>query len=579
MTPSTPTPSSRTPRRTGDSGAAQQRPVILLAPLLVLLASAAIGCPDSAPLPADGPAAVAPQRVVYGNDDRTDYFAHPDAELRRLARQSTAAIVPVSRVRVEDDTATLLGSPLGRAQRLCSDQRFLDHISSAECSATLIDDDLVLTAGHCMTRERDCDAIRIVFNHRLEAPGRPAAIHTDDVFSCQAIAIQRLTLSGDNLDFAILQLDRPATPRFVPAPVQATPEAIALGEPVAMIGFPNGIPVKLDSGGRVTRNRPERLDFFEATVDAFGGNSGSGVYDGDYRLIGLLARGRLDYVERSGARCWEVSRLPASDTDAAEGISYASRAIVALCDAGWDSPRLCGPASCGDGVCGRDETATSCPEDCVFADVPPEGWTCEAERYGDDNTCDCNCGVWDPACTDLDRPVSGCDASEHCQPDATCGPPPAVPPGWTCPPEAWNAGDGICDCACGAPDPDCVLGATVLHCPDGFTCAPDGVCVGPAVVVPDTWTCEPDRYGDGATCDCNCGAPDPDCADPALPVVGCPEDVGCGADGTCLLPDGGEDPSVSDDGCGCHAAPPVLPTIGWLLVLFGLRLRGRAAGR
>ena len=30
-----------------------------------------------------------------------------------------------------------------------------------------------------------------------------------------------------------------------------------------------------------------------------------------------------------------------------------------------------------------------------------------------------------------------------------------VPEGWTCAPELFNAGDGVCDCACGVPDTDC----------------------------------------------------------------------------------------------------------------------------
>ena len=33
----------------------------------------------------------------------------------------------------------------------------------------------------------------------------------------------------------------------------------------------------------------------------------------------------------------------------------------------------------------------------------------------------------------------------------------AVPSTWTCAPAAYNAGDGICNCACGAPDPDCLI--------------------------------------------------------------------------------------------------------------------------
>ena len=43
----------------------------------------------------------------------------------------------------------------------------------------------------------------------------------------------------------------------------------------------------------------------------------------------------------------------------------------------------------------------------------------------------------------------------------------------------------------------------------------------------DGWTCDTARYLDGHTCDCDCGVPDPDCDDCALPVRGCPAASRC----------------------------------------------------
>ena len=63
---------------------------------------------------------------------------------------------------------------------------------------------------------------------------------------------------------------------------------------------------------------------------------------------------------------------------------------------------------------------------------PDEGWTCDAKLYRDGNTCDCNCGIFDPDCInyanecpsdnplcerELDPlPVVGCQADERCVP-------------------------------------------------------------------------------------------------------------------------------------------------------------------
>jgi hypothetical protein len=53
---------------------------------------------------------------------------------------------------------------------------------------------------------------------------------------------------------------------------------------------------------------------------------------------------------------------------------------------------------------------------------------------------------------------------------------PALPASWTCPSSWYNGTDG-CDCACGAPDPDCVKPDQWLYrCASGQTCSAGGVC-------------------------------------------------------------------------------------------------------
>jgi hypothetical protein len=99
--------------------------------------------------------------------------------------------------------------------------------------------------------------------------------------------------------------------------------------------------------------------------------------------------------------------------------------------------------------------------------------------------------------------------------------PPAGPSfWWACPLEAW--GDGQCDCGCGIRDIDCKQGG-VDECE---VCNGPGSCSGAACPGrikaednrhcdprPLTWHCSERSYGDEESCDCGCGAPDPDCAD------------------------------------------------------------------
>lgn len=98
---------------------------------------------------------------------------------------------------------------------------------------------------------------------------------------------------------------------------------------------------------------------------------------------------------------------------------------------------------------------------------PPPGWTCDPAYYdagidpwsGAHDGCDCGCGVWDPDCDDDPSIVAlycdGYPANGACDPQTN-----------TCQVNAWNCDDASyadgasCDCNCGLSDPDC----TELFC-------------------------------------------------------------------------------------------------------------------
>jgi hypothetical protein len=100
---------------------------------------------------------------------------------------------------------------------------------------------------------------------------------------------------------------------------------------------------------------------------------------------------------------------------------------------------------------------------------PPSAWVCDAAAYYDD-LCQAGCGLADPGCATQpnrycgwlgsctywgyywNRNASnyGCNYISSAD-SSTCSP--AVPPAWSCAPNLYN--DGICDCGCGAKDPDC----------------------------------------------------------------------------------------------------------------------------
>jgi V8-like Glu-specific endopeptidase len=280
--------------------------------------------------------------VIYGTDNRQDVYAHADATLRARAQQATVALMNPSDFNATNpNNVTFNGSTLGSAYNLCTTERFRDDPTAAFCSGTLIDDDLVLTAGHCITSATDCTNTRFVFNYYRPAAGTLQPVTTADIFSCASIvARQQGTVGTQNLDYAVIRLDRSAAPRFTPAPVRTGNTALTAGQNVAVIGSGSGIPFKIDSGGAVRDTRSATLDYFIATTDTFGGNSGSGVYEtSGYTVAGILVRGETDYVTNGSCRVVNVC------TEAGcrgEDVTYVFPAIRAACAATNNgSQRLC----------------------------------------------------------------------------------------------------------------------------------------------------------------------------------------------------------------------------------------------
>jgi V8-like Glu-specific endopeptidase len=281
------------------------------------------------------------QEVVYGIDHRQDVFAHSDLSLRRLAQQSSVALIsPIAINALDPNNITFVAPPLGFVRNLCPGQRFAGDPTASSCSGTLIDDDLVLTAGHCIDA-LTCPFFQIVFNYSHVSPSTLRLVTNADVFTCRSVVAHEFSnLNGQKHDYAIIRLDRPAAPRFTPAPVRHTRNAMAASQPLGMIGTPSGIPFKIESGGRVRNPRAATLDFFTANTDSFISNSGSGIYDlASYTLAGNLTRGQTDYVASGSCN---VVNTCAETGCGGEEVNYIGSALDELC-LNAPTSRLCTP--------------------------------------------------------------------------------------------------------------------------------------------------------------------------------------------------------------------------------------------
>ena len=305
--------------------------------LLIALAWAA-ACGSPADISTEGLEAP----VVYGIDHRTEVFAYPDAEMQRIARQSIVALVRTSRIaREEDGTYSLFGFTLKEERGLCDDEPFGNQPIAASCSGTLIDDDLVLTAGHCIDEFSTCESYNYVFDYYLNGANTLETIQDEDVYTCRRLFLDRDPGGGDQTpDFAVIQLDRPVEGARTPVSFR-TDSSPAQFEAITMIGFGSGLPAKIDDGASVADAREGRDDnFYVANLDAFGGHSGSATFDTDGLLAGILIGGRVpDYDTEPTEGCARANVF--DDSEAGEIVHKIEPIITTLCQAGWENEALC----------------------------------------------------------------------------------------------------------------------------------------------------------------------------------------------------------------------------------------------
>ncbi len=354
------------------------RAALFMIPLSALFTSA---CADEA-----ASAGVREQAVIYGQDDRRDLFelAGDDA-LRPLAR-SVAAVIPRSALQTAlDGQPVLVGKPLTETFSLCPEQRDASALGVAECTAFLIDDALLASAGHCFRNALDCENYLFVFDYVRSAAGVPVSLGLENIYECRRaqVRVDLVRPGAPKQDYAIIELTRRVLDR---PPLAVRSEPPALAEPLSVISANFGLPLKFDRSARTLDVRVDAGDFLRLDSDTGHGASGAPVFDAQGRVVGINVRGRSDHVFDEARGCFvenvlappalvapgEAIQFPGRGELYSEEASLLPPALAALCQASYPSPRLCGrAASCGDQSCSGDETFALCPSDC--AEAPPVG--------------------------------------------------------------------------------------------------------------------------------------------------------------------------------------------------------------
>lgn len=268
-------------------------------------------------------------KSIYGKDDRLEYFS-ASQDLKTLS-DSVVSLWKTASVEIAGGEAKLKTVNFGDRLNLCPTEKFREQPIGAFCSGSLVGEDLVMTAGHCIKDEAGCAAAKLVFGYNIRKDGEAAVttLPASEVYSCAKIVKRFLggepgseNPAGQSLgpDWALIKLDRKVA-GHKPLPVNRKAN-LKKGDAITVIGHPVGLPLKI-AGGATVRDFSKK-GYFVADLDTFGGNSGSPVFNTKTKKIeGILVRGDEDFAdspagcttmatyEQTGGRGEDVTKISA----------------------------------------------------------------------------------------------------------------------------------------------------------------------------------------------------------------------------------------------------------------------------
>ncbi len=180
----------------------------------------------------------------------------------------------------------------------CSGIRFSGQNYLARCSASLIGEDLVLTAAHCVDEDlkKWCSEYSVVFDYAVGADEKH--IHKENVFGCKEVLYRKFDEPFGE-DLALIRLERKSDRR----PIIVSSDTLQVKEELTMIGYPMGLPQKAVDDGHVLENGSLKYSF-RHNLDTFSSNSGGPVFNQSGEQVGVLVRGTgPNFADVPGKKC------------------------------------------------------------------------------------------------------------------------------------------------------------------------------------------------------------------------------------------------------------------------------------
>jgi hypothetical protein len=267
---------------------------------------------------------------IFGKDDRLDLFQVTDFRLRNDA---DCVVLVTDQSNLTDNlngTMRLKTYHYGTTRGMCVTEPFWNQTTvlgtKPAGSGFLVAPNVVATAGHCIDAAT-LPVVRFVFGYQMQNATAPIVnVKTSDVY--RGVALIGHQFTPDKADWALVLLDR-QVPDHQIASVRRSGR-VPQNARLHVIGHPVMLPLKVAGNAVITSNTEST--FFQATLDAFGGNSGSPVFNSlTHEVEGILVRGYADF--QSLGACQVSMVYP--DTGAQGNHVNRSTQFASLLGPGW----------------------------------------------------------------------------------------------------------------------------------------------------------------------------------------------------------------------------------------------------
>ena len=237
-------------------------------------------------------------KAIYGEDNRYE-VDDASKEIQKLSKVVFAKFYHEDLKSIDDNNFKINHRTI-IDDGFCPEVRFAEQISTAKCSGFLVADDIIITAGHCVVSQQECDKMLWALDYSLETQ-HSNTLKKKNVFQCKEVLAQRL---GKNFDYAVIQLEKKVSNRE-PLQVDFDSSGIRHDDTIFLIGYPFGLPAKVTDKGNILMNIN---NFFLSDIDALGGNSGSPVFNSrTHKVEGILVNGSTDHVLDDERKCKKMN--------------------------------------------------------------------------------------------------------------------------------------------------------------------------------------------------------------------------------------------------------------------------------